>query len=61
MDMQGKDSQRLTAEDVRRIKGFETKTDEEVGMIILSLEKLALLIHKKINNHKYHEQARAPD
>lgn len=59
--MAGKDYQRLTAQDVRSVRGFENKTDEEVAKIILSLERFAQLIYQKINRLKYHEQARAPD
>ena len=58
MDRKGKEFQRLTAEDIRKCKGFERRTDEEVKEIILTLEKLSLLIYKKFNKTKSaYEQA----
>lgn len=43
---------RLTARDVRKVVGFENKTDKEVQTIILALEKLATLIYRKFTKHK---------
>lgn len=43
---------RLTARDVRKVMGFENKTDKEVETIILALERLATLIYKRFTKQK---------
>ncbi len=58
MGTQGKEFQRLTVEDVRKFAGFERRTDEEIRQIIITVEKLSLLIYKKFNKTKSaYEQA----
>jgi hypothetical protein len=44
-----KDFQRLTIEEVRKVKGFELKSDEEIEMIIITVERISNLIYKKLN------------
>jgi hypothetical protein len=60
MGKQEKEYQRLTVEEVRKYKGFENRTDEEIRKIIVALEKLSLLIYKKFikeeSNHNDYEQ-----
>jgi len=47
MGKQGKE--RLTIEDVRKHKGFENCTDEQINAVIDTVEQLALLIYRRIN------------
>jgi len=47
METQGKEYKRLKTEDVRKVAGFENKTEEELQAIILSLEKLSLIVLQK--------------
>jgi hypothetical protein len=60
MAKQEKEYQRLTVEEVRKYKGFENRTDEEIRKIIIALEKLSILIYKKFikeeSNHNDYEQ-----
>jgi hypothetical protein len=60
MAKQEKEYQRLTVEEVRTYKGFENRTDKEIRRIIDAIEKLSLLIYKKLMkeriNHKDYEQ-----
>jgi len=52
MQMEGKDFKRLTIGEVRRSRGFEHRSDEEIRQIIIAIEKIALLILKKFNKQK---------
>lgn len=47
MDNEGKEYKRLTVEHVRKVEGFENKTEEEIQAIILTLEKLSVLVIQK--------------
>jgi hypothetical protein len=49
MDTRGREFQRLTVEDVRKFKGFERRTDEEIKLIIIAVEKISNLVFKKLN------------
>lgn len=51
MEKKMKEYQRLTIEDVRKHKGFDKYTDEEITKIIAAVEKLSLLIYKKFANN----------
>jgi len=57
METKGKQLKRLTVEQVRKFKGFEMRTDQEIRQIILAVEKLSILIFKKLTKHKTYEQA----
>lgn len=58
METQGRGFKRLTIEDVRKFKGFERRTDEEIRQIILAVEKISNLIYKKLTKTKSdYEQA----
>jgi hypothetical protein len=53
MEKQGKE--RLTIEDVRKHKGFEHRTDEEITAIIETVHQLSLLLYKRIiRTHNLH-------
>jgi len=63
MGKQGKE--RLTIEDVRKHPGFEGRTDEEIIAVIDVVEKLALLIYRRINrthnlNPKHDQESDPP-
>lgn len=62
MGKQGKE--RLTIEDVRKHLGFEGRTDEEINAVIDVVEKLALLIYRRIkrthNLNPEHDQESDP-
>jgi hypothetical protein len=61
MGREGKEHQRLTVEEVRKLAGFEHRTDEEIGQIITTLEKLSMLIYKKFTKTKaVYEQTPQP-
>jgi hypothetical protein len=61
MGREGKEYQRLTVEEVRKLAGFEHRTDEEIGQIIATLEKLSMLIYKKFTKTKaVYEQTSQP-
>lgn len=47
MGRKQKEYKKLTIEDVRKYKGFENASDEELHRILRALEKLSLLIFKK--------------
>jgi hypothetical protein len=51
---------RLSVEDVRKFPGFEGRTEEEIKAIILEIEKLSVLIYKRLNNYNQHEPKQIP-